>query len=59
MHIAFLQERVPHPKAASDCKKASFDFDVKEVVTSPTISPIVGQCYYVKHSHTYIFNMHI
>lgn len=29
--MAFLQAQVPHPKTISDYKKASFEFDVKEV----------------------------
>jgi hypothetical protein len=31
MHMEFLQAQVPHPKTISDYKKASFEFDVKEV----------------------------
>jgi hypothetical protein len=31
MHMEFLQAQVPHPKTTSDYKKASFEFDVKEV----------------------------
>jgi hypothetical protein len=31
MHMAFLQAQVPHPKTIFYYKKASFEFDVKEV----------------------------
>jgi hypothetical protein len=31
MHMAFLQAQIPHPKAVSDYKMATFEFDVKEV----------------------------
>jgi ParB-like chromosome segregation protein Spo0J len=31
MHMAFLQAQVPHPKAVSDYKRETFEFDVKEV----------------------------
>jgi hypothetical protein len=31
MHMAFLQAQVPHPKEISDYKRATFEFDVKEV----------------------------
>jgi hypothetical protein len=31
MHMAFLQAQVPHPKAVSDYKRATFEFNVKEV----------------------------
>jgi hypothetical protein len=31
MHMAFLQAQVPHPKAVSDYKRETFEFNVKEV----------------------------
>ena len=31
MHIEFLQAQVPHPKAVSNYKRETFEFDVKEV----------------------------
>jgi hypothetical protein len=33
--------------------------DLKYYVTSPAINPLVRQCYYVEHSHSYIYSMHI
>jgi hypothetical protein len=31
IHMAFLQAQVPHPKAISDYKRTTYEFDVKEV----------------------------